>query len=88
MLQLPYGLVLSPAELVEDRHAVAMGLFVEDHHPVAGRVRMPRHAALFSMTPAYPGAPAPTIGQHTDEILVGIGREAQIAGLRARGIVT
>jgi crotonobetainyl-CoA:carnitine CoA-transferase CaiB-like acyl-CoA transferase len=86
--RVPYGLVLSPAELVEDPHAVAIGLFVEDHHPVAGRVRMPRHAAQFSATPAHPGAPAPTIGQHTDEILVDMGREAQIPGLRARRIVT
>ncbi|HZP28635.1 MAG TPA: CaiB/BaiF CoA-transferase family protein [Acidimicrobiia bacterium] len=85
--RVPCGVVLSPAELVDDPHARAVGLFVEDVHPVAGRVRQPRHPARFGGTPAAPGAPAPTIGADTDEVLKELGLGDRIADLRAAGIV-
>jgi len=56
-------------------------------HSAAGRLRQPRPAARFAATPAKMGAPAPTIGQHTDEILAELGMREQIAALRAAGAV-
>lgn len=48
---------------------------------------MPRHPARFTATPAELGGPAPTIGQHTDEILHELGLGAEIARLREACIV-
>jgi len=85
--RVPCGVVLSAAELVDDPHARAVGLFVEDVHPIAGRVRQPRHAARFAGTPAAPGAPAPAIGADTDAVLEEVGLGDRIADLRSRGVV-
>jgi crotonobetainyl-CoA:carnitine CoA-transferase CaiB-like acyl-CoA transferase len=85
--RVPCGVVLSPAELVDDPHARAVGLFVEDVHPVAGRIRQPRPAARFSGTPAAPGAPAPSIGADTDAVLTELGLGDRIADLRESGTV-
>ena len=87
--RVPCGVVLSPAELVDDPHAREIGLFVERDHGVVGRLRLPRHPILFGVTPAELGAGAPALGQHTDEILAEIGladRAADFRGSRSRGL--
>jgi crotonobetainyl-CoA:carnitine CoA-transferase CaiB-like acyl-CoA transferase len=83
----PCGAVLGPAQLHLDPQVVALGMLEDSTHPSAGRVRQPRPAARFGATPARTGAPAPTIGQHTDEILAELGMREQIAALRAAGAV-
>lgn len=84
----PCGVVTAPADLHADEHARAVGLLEEFEHPVAGRVRHPRHPVQFGGTPASLGGPAPMLGQHTDEILTELGRADDIADLRRRAIVT
>ena len=74
-------------DLVDDPHAIAVGLFEEFVHDVAGRVRMPRHPIRFPSTPAQMRADAPTLGQHTDELLAELGLGDGIVDLRARGVV-
>lgn len=86
-LHVPCGVVTAPADLADDPHVRAIGLLEESQHPLAGRLRQPRHPARFGSTPARLGGPAPTLGQHTDEILAELGRSAQVDDLRARGIV-
>jgi len=83
----PCGVVLGPAQLHLDPQVAALGLLEDSVHPAAGRVRQPRPAARFAATPARTGAPAPTIGQHTDEILAELGMRDEIAALRAAGAV-
>lgn len=85
--RVPFSMVLSPAELVTDPHAVEVGLFEEREHPVAGRVRMPRHPTRFSETPAELGGPTPSLGEHTGDVLEEIGLGDRVSDLRARGIV-
>jgi crotonobetainyl-CoA:carnitine CoA-transferase CaiB-like acyl-CoA transferase len=86
--RVPCGVVLSPADLVDDPHVVATGMLVDGDHPIAGRIRQPRPAAQFTATPSAVGAPAPSIGQHTDEILTELGLSpAEIARLRAESVV-
>jgi crotonobetainyl-CoA:carnitine CoA-transferase CaiB-like acyl-CoA transferase len=83
----PYAMIVSPAELPDDPHAVAMGLFVEADDPVVGRTRIPRHPARFDATPAQLAGPAPALGEHTREVLTSLGRADQEAELRQAGII-
>ena len=83
----PFALVVAPQDLPNDPHAIAIGLFEEFDHPVAGRVRQPRHPAQFLGTPATLQTVSPTLGQQTDEILTELGRADEIAELRKSGIV-
>ena len=85
--RVPCSLVIAPADLPNDEHAAAVGLFVERDHPVVGPTRIPRHPTRFSAGPAELGAPAPQLGEHTDEVLAELGLAARIAELRARGVV-
>jgi len=85
--RVPFAMILSSAELPDDPHAVAAGLFeLHDHH-VVGRTRLPRHPAQFSATPATLTGDSPTLGEHTDAILTELGLGAQIEELRAAGDV-
>ena len=68
-------------------HAQAIGLFEESQHPSAGRLRQPRHPTQFLRTPARFGGPAPTLGEHTDEILAEVGWADRQPTLRRDGIV-
>ena len=85
--RVPFAMILSPEDLPEDPHAQAMGLFVEADHDVVGRTRLPRHPTQFSATPPTLRGGAPTLGQHTDEILTELGLTTSIADLRGRGVV-
>ncbi len=80
--RVPFAMILTADELTRDPHAVAIGLFEESAHPIAGRVRLPRHPARFGATPAALGGPAPGLGEHTDEILTEYGMGDQIGALR------
>jgi crotonobetainyl-CoA:carnitine CoA-transferase CaiB-like acyl-CoA transferase len=83
----PSGVVRTIDELPDDPQIVANGTFVISEHPVAGTLRETRPAPRFGGTPAHVGGPAPTLGQHTDEILAEIGRGDRIAALRESGAV-
>lgn len=84
----PCGAVVAPADLPDDPHAKAIGIFEDARHPLAGRVRQPRPAARFGTTPARSGSPAPGLGEHTDEILTEIGLGDRLDSLRAAGVVS
>jgi crotonobetainyl-CoA:carnitine CoA-transferase CaiB-like acyl-CoA transferase len=84
----PFAMILTPEELTNDPHAVAIGLFEESLHPIVGRVRLPRHPARFDSTPATLAGGAPALGEHTDEILTELGLAAQIDDLRTDKVVT
>jgi crotonobetainyl-CoA:carnitine CoA-transferase CaiB-like acyl-CoA transferase len=86
-LKVPFALVVDPKDLPDDPHAKAIGMFEEFDHPVAGRVRQPRHPARFLGTPATLQTVSPMLGEHTDEILVELGRADDVKQLRADSIV-
>jgi crotonobetainyl-CoA:carnitine CoA-transferase CaiB-like acyl-CoA transferase len=83
----PCGVVRELDELHVDPQVVANRTFVEREHPLAGRLREPRPAARFGGGPLEPARPAPSLGQHTDEILRELRAGGRIASLRADGIV-
>lgn len=85
--EVPCAPVLRREELADHPQIRANGLLVEDEHPTAGRLRQPRPAARFEATPAALRRPAPTLGQHSDEVLAELGyAPAEIAALREAGV--
>jgi crotonobetainyl-CoA:carnitine CoA-transferase CaiB-like acyl-CoA transferase len=85
--RVPFAMILSPADLPADPHAVALGLFEYHDHPVVGRVRHPRHPARFAATPSDVRITSPALGQHTDELLTELGMADRIPALRTAGVV-
>ena len=65
----PVGAILTLDEVVENPQVAANELLEESEHPAAGPMRAPRPAARFERTPATNRRPAPTLGQHTEEVL-------------------
>ena len=64
-----FGIVQSPEEAMDDPQFAHRGFFVEQEHPAMGRVRFPGAPFTLESTPWQPGDPAPSPGQHNDEIL-------------------
>lgn len=76
------------AEARLDPHLSARRMVHESCHPVAGAYATVGWPALVSGQPFDVQRQAPTLGQHTDEILAGLGYSAAvIAEMRATGIV-
>lgn len=64
------------------------GAFERVDHPVAGELTYPGRPFIMGATPWAIRRPAPTLGQHTDEILSEIGAtDDEIENMRARGAV-
>ncbi len=73
--QVPCAPILPLADVIRHPQVVANELIVESDHPAVGRIRQPRAAARFDQTPTTLERPAPTHGQHTEEILKELGIE-------------
>jgi len=72
--QVPFGIVRAVNEIQNDPQVIANGIFSEFDHPAAGRVRHHRPPTRFHGTPTELREPAaPTLGQHSDEILAETG---------------
>lgn len=63
-------------ELPEHPHLKATGFFQEAEHPTEGPIRQMRPPTRFSATPASIRTQAPTLGQHTAEVLRAAGLSA------------
>ena len=86
--QVPFGIVRSVSEVPNDPQVVANEIFSEFDHPAAGRVRHHRPPTRFHGTPTeLRQLAAPTLGQHSDEIVAQTGRADQIHELRAAGVI-
>ncbi len=85
----PAGKIKEIGEVLESEHLRARGAVVSLAHPTAGPMRMVGPPIRLSGTPAEAAAPAPLLGEHTEEILgklCGYSTDA-IARLRAGGAV-
>jgi crotonobetainyl-CoA:carnitine CoA-transferase CaiB-like acyl-CoA transferase len=85
----PAGRIKTVAEVCESEHLRARGMFVRLAHPKAGAVTAMGVPIRLWDTPGAAQAPAPLLGQHTDEILSGLLRipKAKADKLRAAGVV-
>lgn len=69
----PCGPVLQRHEVFVQEQIRINGTVSEYDHPVAGRIRQPRPAAQFDKTPASMTRHAPTLGEHTAQLLEELG---------------
>ena len=69
----PNAPVLSRTQMRKHPQVAANGIVVETLHPIAGLLRQARHPSKFSQTPTSIRRPAPTLGEHTDEVLAEFG---------------
>ncbi len=67
--EVPCAPVLSRPEVIAQEQVAANELIFEYDHPGIGRVRQARPAARFEKTPANTPGLAPTLGQHSREVL-------------------
>ncbi|HYB21880.1 MAG TPA: CoA transferase, partial [Thermodesulfobacteriota bacterium] len=80
--------VHSLEETFSDPQVLHRKMLVETFHPRAGRVRQIGVPIKFSETPGDIRNPAPEIGEHTEEILKGLGyTEEEIGRFRKEGVI-
>jgi crotonobetainyl-CoA:carnitine CoA-transferase CaiB-like acyl-CoA transferase len=84
----PCAPVLRRKDVIAHPQVLANETVVEVDHPHAGRLRQARPAARFSRTPAGIGRGGPRLGEHTAEMLQGLGYDrTAIEDLRAAGVI-
>ena len=86
----PFGLVNSLEDLIEDGHLKDVGFWHEFEHPTEGRMRAPSFPVRDGgpKGDATPVTIAPTLGQHTLEVLEGAGYSpAQLQEMVRQGVI-
>ena len=83
----PCGRVADLRAVFSDPQVLAQEMVLEVEHPGRGPVRMTGFPVKLSATPCRARLPAPELGAHTDEVLRGLGLEAEIPRLREQRII-
>jgi crotonobetainyl-CoA:carnitine CoA-transferase CaiB-like acyl-CoA transferase len=85
----PCGSINTVDQVFAEPQVRHLGIAKRVRHPRLGDIEVvgqPIHLSKAAQPAEY--RPTPDLGQHTDEVLAGLGYDAAgIAGLRARGIV-
>ncbi len=86
---IPAGPIQSIAEMASDPQTLAREMVVDLEHPVAGKTKALGIPVKLSATPGNIRRPAPTFGQHTEEVLreYGFG-PSEISALCASGAIS
>ncbi|MDX5445743.1 MAG: CoA transferase [Zoogloeaceae bacterium] len=85
---IPAGPINDIAAMAADPQTLAREMVVELDHPNAGRTRALGLPIKFSETPGRIVTPAPMLGQHTREVLRGVGySDAEVDALAAEGAI-
>lgn len=85
----PCGAVRTIGEMLADPQLAAREMIATVHHPAAGDLRLVGNPVKLSDIPSHPDKPSPSLGEHTNTILIdelGISVE-QVTDLRRRNVV-
>ena len=86
--RLVWSPVTTPLEVTQDEQAIENEFFVDWDHPTYGKIRLLHNPIKLSETPAENRCKAPGIGEHSEEILAGLGYTAEdIARIKESGAV-
>jgi len=84
----PCAPIVDRAQVPYEEQVLTNEMMVPIEHPVVGRTRIVGTPVRLSETPSVPLKPAPTLGQHTDEILGELGYSPElIAELREAEVI-
>jgi crotonobetainyl-CoA:carnitine CoA-transferase CaiB-like acyl-CoA transferase len=81
----PAEAVIAARDVVANPQLQHRGLFETEHHPLAGKIRVPTVPFRFSSVSQWLRRPAPTLGQHNDEVLGEVADAARLERMRAAG---
>ncbi|HXQ99351.1 MAG TPA: CoA transferase, partial [Pseudomonas sp.] len=82
------GRIYSVADIVADPHYQARDMLLASQLDDGTPVTLPGIVPKLSSTPGGVERPAPTLGQHTDEVLAALGIDSrQRAAWRERGLI-
>lgn len=85
---IPCGPIHRPEQALTYPQILARDMVLEMEHPSAGTVRVLGNPIKMSRSQPALNRPAPRLGEHTDEILQGLGyQESQITALREAGVI-
>jgi len=84
----PHSSVYSVRDIFADEHYASRDMLVEVEHPDLGTVTLPGVVPKFSRNPGGIRNAGPALGEHTVDVLTGLGLTPEdIAGLREKGII-
>jgi formyl-CoA transferase len=84
----PHSSVYSAQDIFADEHYAARDMLVEVAHPQLGTVTLPGVVPKFSRNPGAIRNAGPALGEHTEDVLTGLGMTPEeISGLREKGII-
>jgi formyl-CoA transferase len=86
--QIPAGRIYDVADIAADPHYQARGMIMDSTLPDGTAIKLPGIVPKLSATPGEVRSPAPALGQHTDEVLSGLGIDEDTRkAWRQRGII-
>ena len=79
---------MTPFEVTQDEQAQLNDFFVTWEHPKYGKIKVVNNPIKLSKTEAENRLPAPTLGEHTDQIMKNLNySEDVIAKLKKMGVI-
>jgi formyl-CoA transferase len=84
----PFAPVHGLQDVLDDPQVRHLGTFYRQHHPTEGEITAVHRPVLIDGARAERALPAPTLGEHTDEVLAELGYDRdRIAELRAASVI-